>query len=117
VENFSRYYTQIWDYSTRGSSYVLPDHQEHMYQYPWNADIFNLLNAELNSICHLLVLLRNLTFMGQCIVNILQYISIKMQRYIVTQRHAAAGTNTNQWTTYYSTAQILAHNGKSFNST
>jgi hypothetical protein len=33
-------------------------------------DYFNLLNAELNSISHLLVLLGNLTFMGPCIVYI-----------------------------------------------
>jgi hypothetical protein len=41
----------------------------------------NTLNAELNPICHLLVLLRDLTFMGPCIVSIFQYISNKMQRY------------------------------------
>jgi hypothetical protein len=37
---------------------------------------FNPLNAELNSICNLLVLLGNLTFMGPCIVNIFQYMYI-----------------------------------------
>jgi hypothetical protein len=36
----------------------------------------NPLNAELNPICHLLVLLRYLTFMGPCIVSIFQYTSI-----------------------------------------
>ena len=43
----------------------------------------NPLNAELNPICHLLVLLGNLTFMGPCLVSIFQYtcISKKMQRY------------------------------------
>jgi len=41
------------------------------------------LNAELNPICHLLILLGNLTFMGPCIVSIFQYISNKMQRYTV----------------------------------
>jgi len=40
--------------------------------------IFNPLNAELNPICHLLVLLGDLTFMGPCIVSIFQYISKKM---------------------------------------
>jgi hypothetical protein len=44
---------------------------------------FNPLNAELNPIFHLLVLLRDLTFMGPCIVNIFQYIFNKMQRYTV----------------------------------
>jgi hypothetical protein len=42
---------------------------------------FYPLNAELNLICHLLVLLGDLTFMGPCIVSIIQYISNKMQRY------------------------------------
>jgi hypothetical protein len=56
----------------------------------------NPLNAELNSICHLLVLLGNLTYMGPCIVNIFQYISIKMQRYTVylyleTALHVSGG--------------------------
>src|SRR5215475_12825285 len=45
--------------------------------------LFNPLNAELNPICHLLVLLGDLTFMGPCIVSIFQYISNKMQRYTV----------------------------------
>jgi hypothetical protein len=46
-------------------------------------ELVNPLNAELNPICHLLVLLEDLTFMGPCIVSILQYISNKMQRYTV----------------------------------
>jgi hypothetical protein len=60
----------------------------------------NSLNAELNSICHLLVLLGNLTFMGPCIINIFQYISIKMQRYTVylyleTALHVSGGTSAH----------------------
>jgi hypothetical protein len=39
----------------------------------------NPLNAELNPICHLLILLGDLTFMGTCIVSI----SNEMQRYTV----------------------------------
>ena len=39
---------------------------------------FNPLNAELNPICHLLVLLGDLTFMCPCIVSIFQHISNKM---------------------------------------
>ena len=35
---------------------------------------FNPLNAELNPICHLLILLGDLTFMGPCIVGVFQYI-------------------------------------------
>jgi hypothetical protein len=59
----------------------------------------NQLNAELNPICHLLVLLGDLTFMGPCIVSILKYtcISNKMQRYTVylylkTALHVSGGT-------------------------
>jgi hypothetical protein len=44
---------------------------------------FNPLNAELNPICHLLILLGDLTFMITCIVSIFQYIPNKMQRYTV----------------------------------
>jgi hypothetical protein len=44
---------------------------------------FNPLNAELNSICHSLILLGDLTFTGPCIVSIFQYITNKMQRYTV----------------------------------
>jgi hypothetical protein len=43
----------------------------------------NLLNAKLNPICHLLVLLGDLTFMGSCIVSIFQYISNKLQSYTI----------------------------------
>jgi hypothetical protein len=35
-----------------------------------NHILINPLNAELNSICHLLILLGDLTFMGPCIVSI-----------------------------------------------
>ena len=60
----------------------------------------NPLNAELNPICHLLVLLGDLTFMGPCIVSIFQYISNKMQRYTVylyleTTLHVLGGTSTH----------------------
>jgi hypothetical protein len=52
-----------------------------------NKILFNLLfkplNAELNPICHLLILLGDLTFMGTCIVSIFQYTFNKMQRYTV----------------------------------
>jgi hypothetical protein len=53
------------------------------------------LKAELNSICHLLVLLGDLTFKGKCIVSI----SNKMQRYTVylylkTALHVLGGTST-----------------------
>jgi hypothetical protein len=41
----------------------------------------NPLKAELNPICHLLILLGDLTFMGPCVISIFQYISNKMQRY------------------------------------
>jgi hypothetical protein len=56
---------------------------------------FNPLNAELNPIRHLLILL-DLTFMGKCIVGI----SKKMQRYRVylyleTALHVSGGTSTH----------------------
>jgi hypothetical protein len=61
----------------------------------------NPLNAELNPICHLLVLL-GLTFMGPCIVSIFQYtcISNNMQHYTVhlyleTALHVSGGTFTH----------------------
>jgi hypothetical protein len=60
----------------------------------------NPLNAELNLICHSLILLGDLTFMGTCIVSILQYIFNKMQRYAVylyleTALHVSGGTSTH----------------------
>jgi hypothetical protein len=62
--------------------------------------MFNPLNAELNPICHLLVLLGDLTFMGPCIVRIFQYISNKRQRYTVylhleTTLHVSGGICTH----------------------
>jgi hypothetical protein len=67
-----------------------------------NIDLINPLNAELNPICHLLVLLGDLTFMGPCIVSIFQYtcISNKMQRYtfylyLETALHVSGGTYTH----------------------
>ena len=68
----------------------------------WNfpSILFNPLNAELNPICHLLVLLGDLTFMGTCIVSLFQYISNKMQRYTVylyleTALYVSGGTSTH----------------------
>jgi hypothetical protein len=57
---------------------------------------FNPLNAELNPMCHLLILLGDLTFMGKCIVSI----SNKMQRhtiylYLETDLHVSGGTATH----------------------
>jgi hypothetical protein len=58
------------------------------------------LNAELNPICHLLILLEDLTFLGSCIVSIFQYISNKMQRYTIylylkTALHVSGGNSTH----------------------
>jgi hypothetical protein len=58
---------------------------------------FNPLNAELIPICHLLILLGDLTFMSLCIVSI----SNKMQRYTVylyleTALHVSGGTSTHR---------------------
>jgi hypothetical protein len=69
-----------------------------LFYYPY----INLLNAELIPICHLRVLLGDLTFMGPCIVSIFQYtcISNKMQRYTVylhleTALHVSGGICTH----------------------
>ena len=67
---------------------------------PKRAADINPLNAELNPICYLLVLLGDLTFMGPCIVSIFKYISNKMQRYTVylyleTALHVSGGTSTH----------------------
>jgi hypothetical protein len=64
------------------------------------ADFINSLNAELNPICHLLVLLGDLTFMGTCIVSIFQHISYKIQRYTLylylkTALHVSGSTYTH----------------------
>jgi hypothetical protein len=69
-------------------------------KHDWQKPMINPLNAQLNPICHLLVLLGNLTFMGPCIENIFQYISNKMQRYAVylylkTAVHVSGGTSTH----------------------
>jgi hypothetical protein len=58
--------------------------------------VINPLNAELNPVCHLLILLGDLTFMGKCIVSR----SNKMQRYTVylyleTALHVSGGTPTH----------------------
>ena len=60
--------------------------------------LVNPLNAELNTICHSLILLGDLTFMGPCIVSIFQYLSNKMQRYTIylyleTALHVSGGTS------------------------
>jgi hypothetical protein len=62
--------------------------------------MFNPLNAELNFICYLLILLGDLTFMGPCIVSIFQYISNKMKSYTVylyleTALHVSGGNSTH----------------------
>jgi hypothetical protein len=66
------------------------EHQRHI----------NPVNAEVNPICHLLVLLGNLTFMGPRIVSIFHYLSNKMQRftvylYLETVLHVSGGTSTH----------------------
>jgi hypothetical protein len=68
----------------------------------FKAASFNPLNSELNPICHLLVLLGDLTFMGPCFVIIFKYIRIsnKTQHYTVylymeTALHVSGGTSTH----------------------
>jgi hypothetical protein len=62
--------------------------------------VVNPLNAELNPICHLLILLEDLTFTGPCIVSLLQYISNKMQSYpdylyLETALHVSGDNSTH----------------------
>jgi hypothetical protein len=62
--------------------------------------MLNPLNGELNPICHLIVLLADLTFMGTCIVSIFQYIAKKIKRhtvylYLETVLHVSGGTSTH----------------------
>jgi hypothetical protein len=64
------------------------------------AGCVNPLNSELNPICHLLILLGDLTFMNPRIVSIFQYISNKMKRYTVylyleTALHVSGVTSTH----------------------
>jgi hypothetical protein len=60
----------------------------------------NPLNAKLNPIYHLLILLGDLTFMGTSILSICQYVSNKMQHYTVnsyleTALHVSGSTSTH----------------------
>jgi hypothetical protein len=64
--------------------------------------VVNPLKAELNPICHLVVLSGDLAFMGPCIVSIFKYtcISNKMQRYTLyfyleSALHVSGGTSTH----------------------
>jgi hypothetical protein len=68
----------------------------------WSTYDINHLKAELSPICHLLILLGDLKFMGPCIVSIFQYtrISNKMQRYTIylyleTALYILDGTSTH----------------------
>jgi hypothetical protein len=72
----------------------------HPYVWIQNCYSFNPLNAELNPICHLSVLLGDLKFMGPCIVSIFQYIFNKTQRYslylyLETALHVSGATSTH----------------------
>jgi hypothetical protein len=75
---------------------------------------FNPLNVELNPICHLLILLGDLTFMGTCIVSIFQYIPNKMQRYTVhlcleTALHFSGSISTHHQEASVSVARNSDH--------
>jgi hypothetical protein len=72
----------------------------------------NPLKAELNPIYHLIILLVDLTFMGTCIISIIQYISNKMQRYTVylyleTALHVSGGTGLSVLWVAYATHSTL----------
>jgi hypothetical protein len=56
----------------------------------------NPLNAELNPICHLLILLGDLTFMGKCIVGISNKMLLyTVYLYLETALHVSSGTSTH----------------------
>jgi hypothetical protein len=83
-----------------GFHYSLCNNQEERSYFTCQFGI-NPLNAELKTICHLLTLLGDLTFIGKCIISIFQYISSKMQRhtvylYLETALHVSGGTSTHQ---------------------
>jgi hypothetical protein len=70
--------------------------QEECARFRENVSYVKPLKTELNSICHLLILLGDLTFMGPCIVSI----SNKMQcntvyLYLETALHISGGTSTH----------------------
>jgi hypothetical protein len=56
---------------------------------------FNPLNVKLNPICHLLILLGDLTFMGLCIVSISNKIQCyTVYLYLETALHVSGGTSS-----------------------
>jgi hypothetical protein len=57
--------------------------------------IINPLNAGLNPICHLLILLGDLTFMVTCIVSISNKIRHTVYLYLETTLHVSGGTSTH----------------------
>jgi hypothetical protein len=57
---------------------------------------FNPLNAELNSICHLLILLGDLTFIVKCIISISNKMQCyKFYLYLETALHVSGSTSTH----------------------
>jgi hypothetical protein len=54
------------------------------------------LNAELNPMCHLLILLGDLTFMGPCIVSISNMMQLyTVYLYLETALHVSGGISTH----------------------
>jgi hypothetical protein len=75
-----------------------PSHSELLYRRLHPCPVY-CINPS-NPICHLLILLGDLTFKDPCIVSIFQYISNKTQRYTVyfyleTALHVSGGTSTH----------------------
>ena len=72
-------------HSQQSNQYVLPTRREsqntiEISNKKYSHIGINPLNAELNPICHLLVLLGDLTFIGSCIVSIFQYTILYIQQ-------------------------------------
>jgi hypothetical protein len=91
----------LWRNGTSQHRRLMLNNPQHpAFRHPQSYSLLNPVNAELNSICHLLILLGDLKFRGPCILSIFQYISNKMQRYTVylyleTALHVSRGTSTH----------------------
>jgi hypothetical protein len=83
--------SRLWEALTPPLVQHLPRPSPHWFVICLCLTHFNLLNAELNPICHLLILLEDLTFMGKFIISI----SNKMQRYTRHPQHTQTGSNSS----------------------
>jgi hypothetical protein len=77
-------------------SFILSSLEVQLYSFEMHETQFNHLNAELNRICNLLVLLGDLTFMGKCTVSISNNMQLyTVYLYLETALHVSGGTSTH----------------------